>query len=129
MTPMEKQPFPEWLEGERLILKKHARDEAERMFQYVEQDRPRLRRFLPWVDATTTVADEARYIDEALIKWDACSMFDFGLFRKSDHLYLGNFGVHSIVWKHERCRLGYWILGDFEGQGFVSESAGGVGPS
>ena len=121
---MEKQPFPDSLDGPRVALKKHSPDEAERMFRYVDRDRERLRRFLPWVDATTSVADEATYIQGALAKWDACAMFDYGLFRKSDDLYLGNIGVHSIAWSHERCELGYWILGDFEGQGLVSEAVG-----
>ncbi len=51
-------------------------------------------------------------------------MFDFGLFRKADGTYLGNIGVHSIAWKHRRCGLGYWMLGAFEGQGYMSEAVG-----
>src|SRR5213595_2167719 len=119
---MEKQPFPDWLDGERLILEKHTLEAAEQMFQYVDQDRQRLRRFLSWVDATLSAADEAKYIEDVLAKWDAGTMFDFGIFRKSDHVYLGNIGLHSVAWKHDRCGIGYWILGDFEGQGFMSEA-------
>ena len=29
---------------------------------------------------------------------------------------MGNLGVHTIAWESRCCELGYWILGDFEGQ-------------
>lgn len=35
---------------------------------------------------------------------------------------MGNIGVHSIQWDQHRCEIGYWILGDFEGNGYVSEA-------
>jgi ribosomal-protein-serine acetyltransferase len=92
------------------------------MFRYVDQDRERLREFLPWVDQTKTVEDEAGFIRMTHEKWETGELFDFGIFRKSDGTYLGNVGVHSISWQHHRCELGYWILGNFEGQGYMSEA-------
>ncbi len=35
---------------------------------------------------------------------------------------MGNIGVHTIVWEHGRCEIGYWLLGDFEGRGYMSEA-------
>jgi len=35
---------------------------------------------------------------------------------------MGNAGVHSISWENHRCELGYWILGSFEGQGYMAEA-------
>ena len=35
---------------------------------------------------------------------------------------MGNIGVHSIKWDLLSCELGYWILGDFEGHGYMSEA-------
>lgn len=35
---------------------------------------------------------------------------------------MGNIGIHLIDWNHNRCEIGYWILGDYEGQGFISEA-------
>ena len=35
---------------------------------------------------------------------------------------MGNLGVHTIAWESRCCELGYWILGDFEGRGYMSEA-------
>ena len=35
---------------------------------------------------------------------------------------MGNLGVHTIAWESRRCELGYWILGDFEGRGYMGEA-------
>jgi RimJ/RimL family protein N-acetyltransferase len=113
---------PEEIAGPRVLLKRHVVGLAEKMFGYVDQDRERLREFLPWVDLTRTVTDEAEYIRMTLQQWESHELFDYGLFRKSDGLYLGNCGVHTISWQHRRCELGYWILGAFEGQGYISEA-------
>jgi len=119
---MEKTHLPDQIEGSRIWLKRHSLALTDQMFQYVDQDRERLRVFLPWVDATQTPADEADYIKMTQERWENHTLFDYGIFRKSDSLYLGNCGVHTIEWRHHRCEIGYWILGAFEGQGFMSEA-------
>lgn len=119
---MDPKKFPEQIETERLFLRKHSEELAPLMFQYVDQDRERLRQFLPWVDFTKTVEDEVDFIKMTHEKWTTSEQFDYGLFRKSDNIYLGNVGIHSISWDHQHGQFGYWILGQFEGQGYMSES-------
>ncbi len=92
------------------------------MFRYVDRDRDRLRRWLFWVDAMQSADDERAWIEKAIAEWDAGELFGYGIFRRADGLYLGNIGVHAIAWEHARCEIGYWILGDFEGAGFMSEA-------
>jgi len=119
---MEVRPLPETLDGGRIVLRKHSPAHADEMFRYVDRDRERLRRWLAWVDDMKTVGDERGWIEKALAQWDAGELYSFGIFRKPDGLYLGNIGVHAIAWEHARCEIGYWILGDFEGAGFMSEA-------
>lgn len=119
---MKKLFLPNEIEASRVVLRKHSLELADQMFRYVDQDRKRLREFLPWVDSTRMINDEINYIRMTQEKWEQYSLFDYGIYRKSDSLYMGNCGVHSIAWEHDRCELGYWILGAFEGQGFMSES-------
>jgi len=113
---------PEILESERIVLKKHELSLAPLMFEFVDRDRERLRRFLPWVDTTTKVEDEVKYIQFALESWDQFTLFDYGIFRRGDDQYMGNIGFHSISWENERTEVGYWILGEFEGRGYMSEA-------
>lgn len=119
---MEKRGLSPKLEGSKVVLKKHEEVLASTMFSYVENDRNRLGQFLPWVSFTKTVEDELSYIKHTRKCWDEGTLFDYGIFRKSDDLYLGNIGLHSIRWEFDRCEVGYWILGDFEGQGYMSEA-------
>lgn len=119
---MKPKALNENLSGERISLKKHDLSLAKNMFEYVNADRKRLDRFLPWVDYVKTVEDEENYIRTTHERWDARVMFDYGIFLNESNKYLGNIGVHSIRWESNCAELGYWILGDFEGQGFMSEA-------
>lgn len=118
---MDKKSLSPKLEGSRIIIKKHEEDLASTMFSYVEKDRERLGQFLPWVPFVKTVEDELNYIKHTHKCWDEKTVFDYGIFRKTDNVYMGNIGIHSINWDSNRCEVGYWILGDFEGQGYMSE--------
>jgi hypothetical protein len=75
------------------------------------------------VDFTATVEDEASYLHQTHAQWDKYEMYDYSLFRKSDGAYMGNLGVHNILWLAGSCELGYWILGEFEGEGYMTEAA------
>lgn len=119
---MEKKYLAEFLDGERIYIKKHDVELAQTMFDYVQEDRERLERFLPWVEFINTVEDEKNYILSTHERWSGFTYFDYGIFLKDGDVYLGNIGVHSIRWKHNCAELGYWILGKFEGQGYMSEA-------
>lgn len=115
-------PFPDQIHGTRITLKKYELELAPMMFSYVDADRERLRKFLPWVDFTKTVKDEEEYIQMTHEDWEEGKLFDYGMFLKDENIYLGNVGLHSISWDHERAEIGYWILGRFEGKGYVTEA-------
>jgi len=119
---MQKKRFPELITSSRLELRKHVQDLAETMYRYVDQDRERLRVFLPWVDETTSVAAEADFIKMTHESWEKGTLFDYGIFERKTGVYMGNVGVHHIAWTHDCCEFGYWILSGFEGKGYVSEA-------
>lgn len=119
---MEARLLSEKLIGNRIYIKKHDIQLARTMFNYVQEDRKRLDRFLPWVEFINSVEDEKNYIRSTHERWEAFTYFDYGIFQKDGDVYMGNIGVHSIKWKHNCAELGYWILGKFEGQGFMSEA-------
>ncbi len=119
---MNKRQPPARIEAERVFLRKHALSDAETIFKAVNANRARLEKFLPWVGLIQTLEDEIGYVKGALEKWEALESFDFGMYVQESGEYLGNIGVHTISWQHERCELGYWIIGKHEGHGYVSES-------
>lgn len=119
---MDKKPFPTELASERLVLRRHELELAQTMFRYVEEDRERLRAFLPWVDSTRSVDDTLAYIRRTHEGHADGSLADYGLFDARTGDYMGNVGMHAIQWDHGCIELGYWILGRYEGKGFMSEA-------
>lgn len=119
---MKSRTLNECLEGKKLYLKKHEESMAQKMFEYVDRDRKRLDSFLPWVIHIQNSKDELKYIKSTHEKWEKAELFDFGIFIKESNEYIGNIGVHTIHWPTNRGEIGYWILGDFEGKGYVSEA-------
>lgn len=85
---MEKVSLPNQLEGDRIILRRHEIDFAEKIFHSVDSNRARLREFLPWVDFTTnsrsiSVAKKNGYHLEATLRED---MLQNGI-RRSTHVF------------------------------------------
>jgi hypothetical protein len=119
---MERQHLSERIDANRIYLRKHELALAETMFRYVDQDRERLDQFMPWAKFVKTPEDERVYIQLTHDKWNQFELYDFGVFRRDDDVYMGNVGIHSISWINDRCEIGYWILGQFEGQGYMSEA-------
>lgn len=117
---MQPTPLAELLAGPRIVLKRHSLERAPEMFAAIHKDRERLRRFLPWVNFTQSESDSFRYIESTIRKWNDHTGFDYGIFL--DDTYLGNVGVHTLSWPNEWCEIGYWILGTYEGKGYVSEA-------
>jgi ribosomal-protein-serine acetyltransferase len=119
---MEKSLPAETIHGDGIILRKHRVDEAALMFQRVDADRERLQRFLPWVPYIQSEKDELSYILNSRGSWDNFQKFDFGLFHEASQAYLGNIGAFDFCWSSRRCEIGYWILGEYEGQGWVTKA-------
>jgi len=119
---MEKKYLKESMEGEKIILKRHEIRLAQKMFEYVCKDKERLSRFLPWPPHIKSVDDEIKFIEESINAWDRYAGANYGIFRKTDKEYLGNVGAFNFDWDNESCEIGYWILGDYEGHGYMRDA-------
>jgi RimJ/RimL family protein N-acetyltransferase len=119
---MDKQYLPELIVCERISLKRHNLSLAQKMFEYVTEDNERLARFLPWANFINKVEDEIDFINKCNESWDKQEGAQYGIFRNEDNEYMGNVGSFSFSWANESCEIGYWILGKFEGLGYMSEA-------
>jgi ribosomal-protein-serine acetyltransferase len=119
---MEKRTLQGNIKGSIVTLKKHKIELAQKMYDYVVEDRERLAKFLPWPNFIKSVDDEVAFINQSNEAWEEQSGFHFGVFRNSDDEYLGNIGCFSISWDNCSTEIGYWILGKFEGRGYMSEA-------
>ncbi len=119
---MDKKFLPESIIAKRISLKKHNPSLAQKMFEYVLEDKERLSKFLPWLKFINKAEDEIDFINRCNDSWDKQESAHFGIFRNEDNEYLGNISSFSFNWASESCEIGYWILGKFEGSGYMSEA-------
>jgi len=119
---MNKKHLPEKIPSTRISLKKHNTTLAQKMYEYVMEDKERLSLFLPWPKFIKSVDDEVDFINTCNESWDKNESAHFGIFRNDDNEYMGNISSFAFNWASESCEIGYWILGKFEGQGYMSEA-------
>ena len=115
--------FPVKIETKRLLLRKHTLKIAQTMFDALNSDRRHLQTFLSFVPLTKNLQDQIAFLRRASIMWRRGEMFDYGIYAKDTGRFMGNMGVHTIAWNHDRCELGYWLSSEYQGHGYVTEAA------
>lgn len=100
----------------RLVTKK----DRETIFQLVDEARDHLRKWLPWVDHTTS----AELYDRVFVEWNTS-------FAKNESLnvaivagekIVGMVGFHTIDWLNRKVELGYWLSPKYEGNGYMTKA-------
>ena len=104
----------------RLVEERHA----PAIFAVVDQERQRLREWLPWVDATHTEEDTLAFIRSSLEQFAANNGFAAGIW--SDDRYIGGIGTHKIDWLNRKAEIGYWLCRSFQGQGLMTDACRAV---
>lgn len=92
--------------------------DAPALFAVVDAHRASLREWLPWVDATKTVADSAAYIagtvrDDRETRAFTCGIWSMGQLA-------GVIGHNRIDWANRVGFPAYWIAPDHAGQGIMT---------
>jgi ribosomal-protein-serine acetyltransferase len=99
-----------------LLQKNHASD----LFSVVNNNREHLRKWLPWVDANTTVRDTETFINLSLQGYSKKGMIQAGIFHKKKICWCVGFPHMDTVTRS--ASLGYWIAEKQQGQGLVASS-------
>ena len=92
--------------------------DAPALFAVIETHRAALREWLPWVDATQTVADSAAYIKEKVRDDRETRAFTCGIW--SMGRLAGVIGHNRIDWAHRVGFPAYWIAPDHAGRGIMT---------
>lgn len=97
---------------------------AKPLFTLIDGQRPYLREWLPWVDATKTWEDSLAYIESAEQQAAAGNGFHAGVFYKGE--IAGCIGIHGIDNSNRKTSIGYWLGRDFQGRGIMTRSCRAV---
>jgi ribosomal-protein-serine acetyltransferase len=83
-SPSPLLPIPLLLEGERVIVRNYRDEDAQPLFDAVEESRVPLKRWMPWVDEVKAVEDRLVYVKKMQARFLTQSEdFAYGIFKKS----------------------------------------------
>lgn len=91
------------------------------VFHAVDANREHLRRWLPWVDATQSVADTEVFIKRSMAaNSEGSQLVTFIIF---DNRLAGSLSVVGFNADRRSCELGYWLGADLQGRGIMTRCA------
>lgn len=111
---------PEWLETERLILRRHAKADAPAIAALI--DNWNVVRWLSTVPHPYTLADAESWIQQTETAWMAGRDYQFVIERQQDAALIGHIGL-TVDRRDLSGELGYWIGEPFWGHGYATEAA------
>jgi RimJ/RimL family protein N-acetyltransferase len=120
--------LPDSFETERLLIRASKAGDGPAVNAALVESIHNLKQWLPmaWTQNVQTIAETEELVRRWATMWMTREDLRFGLFRKSDGLYVGGCGLHRPDWHVMRFEIGYWIRASLEGQGYVSEAVAGV---
>jgi ribosomal-protein-serine acetyltransferase len=104
-------------DGVRLTLT--VASEAEEVFAIVDRERDRLREWLPWVDSTTDVDVERRFLETVEVSNDDNSGVHATI--RDDSGVLGMIGLRFSP-LHQSAEVGYWLSEAAVGRGVMTRA-------
>lgn len=121
---------PAVIVGSRVVLEAAEVRHAEELFEVIDLDRERLSRASHWVRAVHSVQDLQARLERGQGRRAAGGGLSY-LIRPqvSGGLaqIVGGVGVFDVDAERRSCEIGYWVTGEYEGRGLVSDAVRALG--
>lgn len=95
-------------------------DDAAAIFALTDANRAHLRRWLPWVDNTRSVADTRAFALRSLEQLRNNDGFQTTVWHRGQ--LVGVVGFHYFDWTNKRTEIGYWLAESFQGRGIMTRA-------
>ena len=99
------------------MLRRYVPGDIEALWQAVQEERERLRVWMPWVDGTRTIDDQRGWLERVIAdedNLDGTALWVDGDYAGGVGLTFGPFGVEA--------EIGYWIRSAYEGRGLITRA-------
>ncbi|WP_171016841.1 GNAT family N-acetyltransferase [Pseudalkalibacillus caeni] len=107
-----------------LQLKLWQKQDAQRLFELMEESREHIRTFLGFTDSTKEVSDTEKFIETALRSYAENSAYHMGILFNRE--LVGTMSLHDIDMNNKSAEIGYWISKNYEGKGIISRTCKGL---
>jgi len=104
-----------WPIDERTVVRTLALDDAELVYRAIDQNRDRLRPYMPWEQTTRSPDDVRAFIERSLLS--PTDEDAYGIWVAEE--FAGSVGLRVDTLMNGG-EIGYWVAGAFEGQGLVT---------
>ncbi|RZI46916.1 GNAT family N-acetyltransferase [Candidatus Finniella inopinata] len=108
----------------RLMIRPMMPGDGPAVWAAVEESRPQIRKWLPWVDDVKCWQDSEKSARQFYANFILRRDFNFCIF-KGD-VYVGGCGLRNVNWDVPSATVAYWCRESLQGQGYVTEAVGAL---
>lgn len=76
--------------------------------------------WLLWVNDVKSPKDTLDFLVQSDKKWESDSGYEYFIVLNDE--IIGNCAAHTVDMKNRKAELGYWLVGDHRGQGYMMEA-------
>lgn len=113
---------PERLEGERVVVRAFADEDAPAFHAAIRESVEHVRPWLPWYNWHNTAGDTLEYIRQTRARFLLREDFSMGVFDRGEGQPLGGVGLRPHDWQVPSFEIGYWLRLTAEGKGHMQEA-------
>jgi RimJ/RimL family protein N-acetyltransferase len=114
--------IPAVLRGERIIVRMLEDDDAQMLFEAIDESREHLARWMPWAKDHVSIDDSLSYIRRSHADWLVRRRLPVGIVELASGRLIGGSGLERIDWQVRSFEIGYWLRVSAEGRGFAQET-------
>jgi ribosomal-protein-serine acetyltransferase len=93
---------------------------ADQVYALIDEARPYLREWLPFIDTSKSVDSTKEFIKKSLKQYADNQGSSLGIWYKGE--LAGIIGLHWINWDNKYTSIGYWLGERFQGKGIMSRA-------
>lgn len=113
---------PEQLHGMRVLVRPYRPNDAQALWEAVDESRDHLLPWMPWPNKYTSVDDARVTIARMQAEWLLREDLPLGVFELANGALLGGSGLHRIDWNIRTFEIGDWLRRSAEGHGYMAEA-------
>lgn len=118
--------FPTSFETKRLVIRRPEPGDGPEVNAAIRETWDDLHEWMPWATRRPTEEESEEFVRRAHAKFVQREDLLFFFFERGARTLVGGGGLHRIDWKVPSFDIGYWCRKRFQGEGYVTEAAGGI---